>query len=219
MSNNNILLDYSDELEDLLKNESEKAESMSILHSKCFKKFNRLSIYINIPVIVLSAFIGFLSPLSLFQQQAIFLGSMSIFISILKTLDNFFDFTKRCETHRLIGLNYLKISKFIQIQLSLERRNRISANDLLELIINDLANLRDQEPLITKDVIKDFNTQYKNETTAKPPICNGLTNVVINKKMILDKIDIAINTEDIKEYIKIDNDIIQNNNKKKPFKI
>ena len=215
-------IDYTDELEDILKKESEISESMSILHKKCYSKFNKFSVFINIPVIVLSAFVGFLSPLTLFDHQAIFLGSLSIFIGILKTLDSYFDYTKRSETHRIIGLNYLKISKFIQIQLSLERKYRISANDLLDLIINDLANLRDQEPAITKDVIIDYNEQYKDETTAKPPICNGLTNIIINKKQLLERVSIAINTEDLNN-LEVDNKIINNKdianlNKSKPWK-
>lgn len=218
----NSQIDYTDELEDILKKESEISESMSILHKKCYSKFNKFSVFINIPVIVFSAFVGFLSPLTLFDNQAIFLGCISILIGILKTLDSYFDYTKRSETHRIIGLNYLKISKFIQIQLSLERQYRISANDLLDLIINDLANLRDQEPAITKDVIRDFNEQYKNETTAKPPICNGLTNVIINKKQISEKISIAINTEEIKDLVieNKQNEIkdITNSNKLKPWK-
>jgi len=214
-------IDYTDELEDILKKESEISESMSILHKKCFSKFNKFSVFINIPVIVLSAFVGFLSPLTLFDHQAIFLGSLSIFIGILKTLDSYFDYTKRSETHRIIGLNYLKISKFIQIQLSLERKYRISANDLLDLIINDLANLRDQEPAITKDVIKDYNEQYKDETTTKPPICNGLTNIIINKKQLMDKVSIAIDTDGLNN-LENDNKIINKDiailNKSKPWK-
>jgi hypothetical protein len=183
MESNPINVSYTDEFENLLKEESEKAESMGILHSMSSQKYNYLSIFINIPVIVLSSIIGFLSPLSLFPNQAIFLGSLSILVAILKTIDNYFDWTKRGEGHRITGLNYNKISKFIQIQLSLEKECRIIANDLLTIITTDLQNLKDAEPCIPQDVIKTFKIKYKDETTALPPIANGLTKVIINKKL------------------------------------
>lgn len=178
MSENKIW--YSSDFETLLKEEAEKAEAMSILHTRSYQRFNRFSIFINIPVIVLSSIIGFLAPLNMFENQAVLLGSMSIFIAILKTVDNFFDFTKRCETHRMTSLNYARISKLLQIQLSLERDCRIQAIDLFDIVTNDLQNIRDAEPIVPDIVIRQFNSKYKSETTARPAITNGLTQVRIN---------------------------------------
>jgi len=182
-STNNI--EYTDEFELLLKAEGEKAEAMSILHMKGHNYFNTLSVAINIPVIVLSSFIGFLSTLELFPEQNIFLGIMSILVGVLKTLDSFFDWTKRGEAHRLTGLNYAKISKFIQLQLCLEKDVRINASDLYDVIVNDLQNLKDQEPIITDSIIMQFKKQYGDtHATALPTICNGLTKITINKKAL-----------------------------------
>jgi hypothetical protein len=175
-------INYSHEFETLLKEEAEKAESMSILHTKSYEKYQKLSIYINIPVIVLSSVIGFLSPLSLFNNQGLLLGGLSIGVAIMKTTDNYFDFTKRCETHRMVALNYLRISKFIQLQLSLEKDCRVKPSDLFQLIQNDLQNIRDAEPLVPSEVIDKFNSRYKDEPTSKPAITNGLTQIKINAK-------------------------------------
>lgn len=172
---------YSDDFEAFLKEEGEKAEAMGILHYKSYESFNKLSIGINIPVIILSSIVGFLSPIPLFNDQAIFLGGLSIIIAILKTVDNYFDLTKRSETHRMIALQYNRISKWIQIQLSLERDIRISARDLFDTITNDLQNIRDSEPIVPQDIIEYFNKKYQDEPTSKPSITNGLTNIKINK--------------------------------------
>lgn len=204
-------ISYTDDFEYLLKQEAEKAESMSILHSKANAKFSKFSIGINLPVIILSGSIGFLNPLDLFTDQALFLGSLSIFVSILKTLDSYFDWSKRCETHRMVSLAYIKISKFIQLQLSLKRECRIEANDLLKLILNDLQNIRDAEPLIPNDIIKEFNIQYQKEETTKPAICNGLTDIHINKSPRILNVDIG-NPFDDEFKINIDNNM--ENNKK-----
>jgi DNA polymerase delta subunit 1 len=54
-------------------------------------------------------------------------------------------------------------------------------------ITNQIQNLKDQEPLIPKKIINEFNLQYKTDTTTKPSICNGLTKVEINKKLLTPK--------------------------------
>jgi len=177
---NNIA--YSDDFEVLLKQEAEKSESMAILHKKAAQKFSTLSTYLNIPVIVVSSAVGFLSPVSLIANQHIYLGGISIGVAILKTIDNYFDISKRCETHRLISNSYSKVSKWIQLQLSLERECRVSAKDLFDIISNDMQNIRESEPAIPDDVIIDFNKKYADEPTSKPAITNGLTSVVINRK-------------------------------------
>lgn len=177
---NNI--SYSNDFEQLLKEEAEKAEAMSILHSKSYEKYNTYSVSINVPVIIFSTIVGFLSPINLgFPNQTMLLGGISILIAILKTVDSYFDFTKRCETHRITSLNYGKISKLIQLQLSLEKECRINANDIYTIINSDLQNIREAEPIISEDIIKKFNIRYKDEKTAKPACTNGLTDIKINK--------------------------------------
>lgn len=174
-------LTYTKDYEELLKREAEESESMSLLHHRSHIKFSKYSIYINIPVIVISAITGFLSPLALFANQDIFLGCLSIFIGLLKTIDSYFDVTKRSETHRMVSLNYIRISRWIRLQLSLEKDCRIHPNDLYDIISHDLQNIRDSEPIIPDDVVEAFNLMYKDERTAKPSITNGLTSIVINR--------------------------------------
>ena len=173
---------YSDDFEKLLKDEAEESESMSILHQNCHKKFNRYSVYINIPVIIVSSTIGFLAPLVLFTHQEIVLGALSISVGILKTIDSYFNVTKRSETHRMTSLCYQRISRWIRLQLSLEEECRIPAKDLYDVIIKDLQNVREGEPIVPRDVIDDFNKRYKAEQTTKPAMVNGLTVVKINKR-------------------------------------
>jgi hypothetical protein len=200
-------ISYSEDFENLLKSEAEKAESMSLLHLKSYEKFSFLSIILNIPVIIISSIIGFLSPLNLFSQQAILLGSLSIFVAILKTIDNYFDLTKRCETHRMTGLNYSRVSKWIQLQLSLERDCRVNPKDLFDIISNDLQNIREAEPIIPDDIIKVFNNKYRNEPTAKPAITNGLTLVKVNNKNLKKETyltkDFTISSESPRPFINL----------------
>ncbi len=162
----------------LLKQESEKAECLSLLHSKCHARFNLFSVCINIPVILVSSVVGFLSSMDLFPGSNILLGALSMFVAFLKTLDNYFDCTKRSEAHRLVGLRYDRIATFIRIQLSLEESCRISPKDMLSIITNDMQNLKDSEPIIPHAVVTEFmaeqKAQGKMNATSLPAICEGI---------------------------------------------
>lgn len=175
---------YNSDFEILIKRESEIAECYSILHRNSSLMYSTISNIINIPIIALSSIVGFLSVVPIFPQQTIVLGSISIGIGVLKAIDSFFGFSKKAETHRMTSLNYAKISKYIQIQLSLERNQRISAIDLYQLIIHDLQAIKESEPDIPDIIIKKFKKKYGHDTeTARPAITNGLTNVVINNSI------------------------------------
>ena len=201
MSKQNIIR-YTSSFEKLLKEEAEKAEVMAILHNNSYIKYNKLSVMTNIPVIILSAIVGFLSPINIFPDQNIFLGALSVSSGIIKTLDNYMDFTKRSQSHYMTGLSYKKISKFIQIQLSLDKSCRILPDDLLTMITNDMENIANSEPSIPEDIIIKFNQKYNQDRdtekykTSKPAIVNGLTEVQINQSQ-------KISFDDIKDTISI----------------
>jgi hypothetical protein len=193
-------LKYTKEFEDLVKAESEKSECMSILHSNSYIHFNKLSCAINIPVILLSTVVGFMQPLNVFQNAQIALGAVSIFVAILKTLDNYFNWTKRSEAHRLMSLNYWKVSKFIRLQLSIEQQCRLKPADILNVIANDMENLKDSEPIIPLHIINTFMAGQRKpgqHVTALPSICTGLQPVVVNRHAFPDFVEPALPIETV----------------------
>ena len=93
-------MEYTNDFELLLKRHGEMAESMSILHHYAHQKYSRYSNYTNIPVIVLSILTSVLSNIDMgFEKQTIFISGISVCATILKTLDSYFDYTKRCQNH------------------------------------------------------------------------------------------------------------------------
>ena len=175
-------IDYNMDLEQLLKDNAEECESLGILHRAAYEKYNRLSNYINIPVIILSSAIGFATGIDIgYASMNIILGVGSIFVGIIKSIDTYFQLGKRSESHRLCSLQYQQIHKKIQIELALTRNQRQTAKDMLSVIKTDIKNLQDISPLIDQDTIDNYNKRYGQYTSVKKPnFVNGLTEVVIN---------------------------------------
>jgi hypothetical protein len=83
-----------------------------------------------------------------------------------------------------MSLNYWKVSKFIRLQLSIEQECRLKPADILNVIANDMENLKDSEPIIPRHIINTFMaglSQDSKHITALPSICTGLQPVVINR--------------------------------------
>lgn len=176
---------YDDNLENLLKEEGEKAESLSILHRLSHEKFNYASNAINIPVIIGSSAIGFATGIQIdYEDINIVLGIFSVVIGCIKALDSYFQLAQRSERHRLCSLQYTQICRKISVELALEREQRLEAKDALNIIRTDIKNLEEIAPIVPDDIIKKYNIKYpkvEGENIKRPNITNGLTEIVINK--------------------------------------
>jgi len=180
--NNENVIFYNSDLETLLAQSAEECESLGILHLASYEKYNKLSNIINIPVIILSSGIGFITGIDLsYDRMNIILGIGSVFVGIIKSIDSYFQLGKRAESHRMCALQYTQINKKIQIELSLCREQRQTAKDMLSIIKTDIKNLQDISPVIDQEIIKEYNLKYgKYKNVKKPNFVNGLTEVKIN---------------------------------------
>ena len=182
-------INYNRDLEQLLAQSAEECESLGILHLASYEKYNLLSNYINIPVIILSSGIGFITGIDLeYEKMNIILGIGSVFVGIIKSVDSYFQLGKRAEAHRLCALQYTQINKKIQIELSLCREQRQTAKDMLSIIKTDIKNLQDISPIIDKEIIVQYNLKYgKYNNVKKPNFVNGLSEVKINMNSLEDE--------------------------------
>jgi hypothetical protein len=182
MTNNENVIFYNNDLEQLLAQSAEECESLGILHLASYEKYNKMSNIINIPVIVLSSGIGFITGIDLnYDKMNIILGIGSVFVGIIKSIDSYFQLGKRAESHRMCALQYTQINKKIQIELSLCREQRQTAKDMLSIIKTDIKNLQDISPVIDQEIIKEYNLKYgKYKNVKKPNFVNGLSSVKVN---------------------------------------
>ena len=182
-------INYNQDLEKLLAQSAEECESLGILHLASYEKYNLRSNYINIPVIILSSGIGFITGIDVnYENMNIILGIGSVFVGIIKSIDSYFQLGKRAEAHRLCALQYTQINKKIQIELSLCREQRQTAKDMLSIIKTDIKNLQDISPIIDREIIIEYNLKYgKYNNVKKPNFVNGLSEVKININSLEDE--------------------------------
>jgi hypothetical protein len=182
---------WSINLEEYFSNIGEKAFCYGYLHKKAEAKYSYQRNFIDLPVIILSTITGTLSigGGGLFgdmeQMAGVFIGCISLFVGILNTIGAYFGWSKRAENHRLSSINYFKLYRFISIELSLPREERMKCQDLLKVVRDQYERLQEVSPLIPDGILKDFKERFKNYTDiSKPSETNGLEAIVIYKEEI-----------------------------------
>jgi len=150
------------------------------MHSKSQERVGGFDTYTALPVIVLSTIAGtgsIASP-TLFgdsETASLLIGLISLSVGVVNTISNYFGFARRAEAHRISSLTYAKLHKFVVIELSLPRKERMKAKDMLKIIREQVERLAETSPQIPKEIINEFNKKFHDQTdVSKPEITNGL---------------------------------------------
>ena len=177
---------WSNALENYIKNISEKCLSYGILHKMAQQKYNKYCLFLDIPVIILSTISGSLNIgseqiFSGVSNANLMVGSLSIIVAIMSTINSYFAFNSRMENHKNSYLNFMKLNRFINIELSVDRSERIIVKDLIKIIRNEYERLMENSPLIDADIINIFKKKYKkyHKIISFPVECNGLEPTII----------------------------------------
>jgi len=177
----NIKVEWSSQLEDILAAEGERCRGLAWLHTRAETLTTRYNSYVQVPVIILSTLAGTASvgSATLFngdtKTASIAIGLVSIGVGILNTLGGFFAFAKRSEAHRIAQLSYGKLSSKISIELSLPRDERTTAESLLVHVRETMERLAETTPNCPQPIIDVFNDKFKTiEGVALPVEVNGI---------------------------------------------
>jgi len=172
---------WNSQIERIIAEEGERALCYSWLHSKSEKLYSSYNNYITLPTIVLSTIAGTASigSQTLFNNpsaSSIGVGAISLAVGILNTISTHFSWAKRSESHRISALNYSKIHRFIVIELSLPRDERMVAHDMLKVVREQLDRLQETSKQIPDNIITEFKNKFGSTTpdVSKPEITNGL---------------------------------------------
>jgi len=183
--------EWSDEVEVLLAEWSEKSSCYRYLHNRCEKKYRMRYYCFSLPVIVLSTLSGAASvglstyvPEKHQQTGSAIVGCTNIFAGIISTLQQFFKFAEQNEAHRSAGISWSKLGRNICIELAIDPARRTNCHDFLSICRAEYDRLIEQSPLIGDDIIAQFNRKFKNYDAdiSRPSITNGLDRCVIYKR-------------------------------------
>jgi hypothetical protein len=180
-------ISWNHELEQLLADEGEKALGSSWLHGQCEAYYAKRHQWITIPCVILSTLsgAGSIGSQTMFEDAksaSLSIGAVSIFVGILQTLASFWAFSKLQEAHRNADIQWSKLHRFIAVEMTLPRQERITAKDMLKICRETIERLSECSPLvpdeITRAFTKKFGKAYSN--VAIPDVANGLKKIAIN---------------------------------------
>jgi hypothetical protein len=84
------------------------------------------------------------------------LGLLSLLVSVLNTTGTYFAWAKRAEGHRISSIQYARLYRFLNIEMSLPREERMTPADLLKHTKDQYDRLQEVSPLIPPEVIAVF---------------------------------------------------------------
>lgn len=185
------IITWSNQLEDLIASEGEKCRGLSWIHRKAEIIYNTKNNYIAIPVIVLSTLAGTASvgSSSLFPDDtkvgSIVIGLVSISVGILNTINSYFSYSRKAEAHRIASISYSKLFNQISVELSLPRIERVTPNELLQSLRDNMERLSETTPTPPQSILDDFNNRFKNEDKdiSRPVETNGLQKIKIFREI------------------------------------
>lgn len=172
-------------LEEYFASTGEKAAGLAWVHKRAEAIYSNRRTYIDLPVIIGSGVIAFLNAgsSSLFPDQRIAstaLGVGSLFMGILNSFGTYFGWSKRAEGHRISAIHYAKLYRFITVELSLPRQERMSPHDLLKYVKDQYDRLAEISPMVPEIVIHEFQKKFKHEKEiSKPEEANGIHKIDI----------------------------------------
>ena len=175
--------EWSDEIEELLSEWGEISQCYSYLHNYSTRKYRKKYHHLQIPIIILSTLTGTANfatdsyvPEDYQHGFSAGVGTLNIACGILGTLLAFLKYAEIYEGHRISALAWSKLSRTIEIELSLQELKRKPCRDFLKICRSEYDNLLESSPNIDLDIINFFNKKFegKYKDVRKPLICNGL---------------------------------------------
>jgi|UniRef100_A0A6C0BGG4 hypothetical protein len=174
---------WTKEQERLMAEWSDIALCYRWIHDRSEKHFHSKTIWINLPVIILSTLGGTAS----FGVQSIFstdsskqlasfvIGGISLMAGLLTTIGNYLRYAQLEESNRVASIAWGKFQRLIAVEIALHPNERIDSLDFLKICRADLDRLIEQSPPIPVECIQLFEQQFGHiKDLKKPDICGSL---------------------------------------------
>jgi len=188
---NNIMYNWSEADEELLKEWADHAVCYRWLHEQSHKKYNNIYSNINIPIIIISTITGTanfaqskIPDESTRDLVAMSIGFFSIFAGILATLLSFFKISEKKEQYNTSAKLWDKLHRNIQVEMTKPPSERMPKKNMMEIFKKEYDRLVDDSPLIPDEIINTFENKFKSHPNfhdiQKPNILNVFKSIKIN---------------------------------------
>lgn len=180
--------EWSQDHEKVLVEWADKAMCYRWLHNKSNEKYNTMTTYFTIPVIILSTVTGTASfaqerlPTEYQGYAQMIIGSLSIFAGILTTIQQFLKVNELNESHRMCSINWDKFYRDVKTELSQAPAERANPTDMLKNYKKEFDRLMEISPNIDNDIVEDFKKTFT-ENKERLEIMHDIT-----KPEILDEL-------------------------------
>ena len=176
--------------EALLYKWAERAAGYRWLHNHARLRQKQISDRLTFPTIIISSITGVggfavLSPDGSSKKQSLiiaciqyFFATLNILSGILTSVAKFSQSQKLSEAHSLMCIQYAKYYRSIDLEMSLERKDRIPVLDFVNKCKEEYDRLLSESPDIPAETIEAFNREFPDKEN-KPDVCNGL-NIISN---------------------------------------
>jgi len=174
---------WSKEQERLMAEWSDIATCYRWLHDQSEKIFHSKTLWINLPVIILSTVGGTANfgVQSLFESDdtkkyaSFVIGSISLLAGLLTTVGNYLRYAQLEESNRVASIAWGKFQRLIAVELAIHPNDRMDSMDFLKICRSDLDRLIEQSPPIPKEAIELFEDRFGQiKELKKPDICGAL---------------------------------------------
>jgi hypothetical protein len=188
MGEGNVNIHWTVKLEEYFASTGEKAHCLSWVHKQSEAMYSNRRTWIDLPVIIGSGVIAFLNAgsSSMFEDArvaSVALGVGSLCVGVLNTMGTYFGWSKRAEGHRISSIHYSKLYRFITVELSLPREERMNPHDFLKYVKDQYDRLQEISPMVPHTVVQEFQKKFKHETEiSKPEEANGLEKITIYRR-------------------------------------
>jgi len=180
---------WCDKQEKLLKSWAERAAGYRWLHNHARLHYKRQNDYLSYPSIVISSITGVggfavLNPSgndnvpqhvkNKIMIVQYFFAFLNVIGGILTSIGKFSQSSTLSDSHSLMCVQYSKFYRNIDMELSLDEKDRSCVVDFVKKCREEYDRLLDDAPDIPSISIQAFNLEFP-EKENKPDVCNGLS--------------------------------------------
>ena len=183
---------WCDKQEKLLKSWAERAAGYRWLHNHARLHYKRQNDYLSYPSIVIASITGVggfavlnpsgsedLEPSTRTKIMIVqyFFAFLNVIGGILTSISKFSQSSSLSENHSVMCIQYSKFYRNIDMELSLDARDRSCVMEFVKKCREEYDRLLDEAPDIPAISIAAFNLEFPDREN-KPDVCNGLSIIV-----------------------------------------